>query len=366
MAKMPIEIVKLAGKHSTTLTTAVEDANRCQQDFVYEILSARTCDEFRLHVRTETNTNDFFDVLESRRKEWRGFHPLVFAVIDKQLRSEEWVNLFSARDRQEGLAIFTTANVSDVIIPEDKMVAYFLYELAIHTLGIIASHEIQHKETRGCIFDWKELKSDIILSMNSGAICDECKEWFVNKAEALSSSQLAAILSMLDRCANIMSQSSNPANFKRPKMFIGSSVEGLEVAQALQSGLEYDFEVELWNQNTIFRLGTASVEALESALKQFEFALFVFTPDDLVKKRQESSFTPRDNVIFEAGLFIGKLSRFRAFVVHPRNVEIQIPSDLNGITMATYDGNASSLDAALGPACRNIRQACRDRLASGF
>jgi predicted nucleotide-binding protein len=110
----------------------------------------------------------------------------------------------------------------------------------------------------------------------------------------------------------------------------------------------------------IFGLGTATIEALEAAAKEYDFALFVFTADDLLKKRESEAYAPRDNVIFEAGLFIGKISRFRAFVVHPRNKGMQIPSDLSGVTMATYDANARNLDAALGPACRQIRLAAQN------
>jgi predicted nucleotide-binding protein len=44
--------------------------------------------------------------------------------------------------------------------------------------------------------------------------------------------------------------------------------------------LQYEFEVEIWNQGTIFGLGTAALEALESAVLVYDFGIFVFTPDD--------------------------------------------------------------------------------------
>ena len=252
----------------------------------------------------------------------------------------------------------------DVLIPDDKIIAYFLYEFAVHTLTIIVPGRKHHRETLGCIFDLKEQKEDIVQSMKAGALCDGCKTWFAEKGTKLSGSQLRAVLTILERCADLMAVTPRPSEDQKPRVFIGSSTEGLEVAQSLQAGLEQDFAVEIWNQNTIFGLGTATIEALEAAAKEYDFALFVFPADDPLTKRESEAYAPRDNVIFEAGLFIGKISRFRAFVVHPRHKGIQIPSDLSGVTMATYDANTRNLDAALGPAWRQIRLAAQNWLTT--
>jgi hypothetical protein len=37
------------------------------------------------------------------------------------------------------------------------------------------------------------------------------------------------------------------------------------------------------------------------------FAVLVLTPDDLVRGRKIGTFGPRDNVVFELGLFMGRL-----------------------------------------------------------
>ena len=66
--------------------------------------------------------------------------------------------------------------------------------------------------------------------------------------------------------------------------------------------------------------------------------------------------TPRDNVVFELGLFIGRIGRQRSLLVEPRGEEIKLPSDLSGITALTYRYDADDLDAVLGPACNRIRK----------
>jgi hypothetical protein len=43
-------------------------------------------------------------------------------------------------------------------------------------------------------------------------------------------------------------------------------------------------------------------------------------------------------VLFESGLFMGVLGRDRVFLVYDETQDIKIPSDLAGVTLATFDG----------------------------
>jgi CAP12/Pycsar effector protein, TIR domain len=145
----------------------------------------------------------------------------------------------------------------------------------------------------------------------------------------------------------------------RPSIFIGSSTEGLEIAQVLQAELEREVEGTLWYQG-VFGLSQSGLEALEAKVRTFDFAALVLTPDDLVLKRGKPGAMPRDNVLLEAGLFIGALGRQRVFLVSCRDDELDLPTDLLGITLAQFnrreDGN---LRAAVGPAATGIREAIR-------
>jgi Predicted nucleotide-binding protein containing TIR-like domain len=137
----------------------------------------------------------------------------------------------------------------------------------------------------------------------------------------------------------------------RPRVFIGSSTEGLKIAKTIQLLLDQNCEVSIWSQG-VFGLGEGSLEALVKSLDLFDFAILVLTPDDLVEMRGDIKQAPRDNVLLELGLFIGSLGRERSFAVYDRNVNLRLPSDLAGVTMATYalheSGNLrSSLGAAV-------------------
>jgi tetratricopeptide (TPR) repeat protein len=144
----------------------------------------------------------------------------------------------------------------------------------------------------------------------------------------------------------------------KPRAFVGSSVEGLAVAYAIQQNLLYDAEITVWSQG-VFALSRGAVESLLEVLTSSDFGIFVMTPDDIATIRKETSSVIRDNVLFELGLFMGKLGRDRAFFVMPDNVaDLHLPSDLVGLTPAKYEGARTdgNMQAATGPACQSIRQ----------
>lgn len=148
---------------------------------------------------------------------------------------------------------------------------------------------------------------------------------------------------------------------KLPTLFIGSSAEGLNTAYAIQQALEYDAEPTVWSQG-LFQPSQSVLSALVKSLSKFQFAVFVFSPDDAVKLRGTEFRAVRDNVIFELGLFMGALGPSRCFYLIPRNVEdLHLPSDLAGITPLTYNAARSdgNLLAALGPPCNDIRNAIK-------
>jgi hypothetical protein len=141
----------------------------------------------------------------------------------------------------------------------------------------------------------------------------------------------------------------------RPALFVGSSSEGLRIAQAVQVCLEPVSEVELWTQG-IFGLTEGTLESLVLALSRFDFAILVMTADDMVASRGAEKASARDNVLFELGLFIGSLGRDRTFMLYDRTDPPSLPSDLAGVTSATFAPYASgNLVAALGAACTKIQ-----------
>jgi hypothetical protein len=147
----------------------------------------------------------------------------------------------------------------------------------------------------------------------------------------------------------------------KPTLFVGSSSESLDIAYAAQKNLEDVAEVVVWTQG-IFELSKSYLESLLDTLDDSEFGLFIFGFEDISKIRGAEKRTARDNVVFELGLFIGRLGREHSFILMPKGVsDFHLPSDLLGIATATFQPPSRSdrLQAALGPACHDIRTAIR-------
>jgi Predicted nucleotide-binding protein containing TIR-like domain len=148
----------------------------------------------------------------------------------------------------------------------------------------------------------------------------------------------------------------------KPALFVGSSTEGIEFARGIRHLLEQDAEVTLWNDG-VFALSATLIEGLVDAVQRFDFAALVLTPDDLLLNRESEVMGPRDNVIFELGLFMGRIGRDRTFMVRPRSGVVKLPTDLAGVTAATYEWPRSDDNhrSAVGPACDRIREHIRNR-----
>lgn len=148
----------------------------------------------------------------------------------------------------------------------------------------------------------------------------------------------------------------------KPKVFIASSSESLSITKAISSNLDHDYEVTPWSSGS-FTLSSTTISELVSKSSTTDFAIFVFQPDDLTESRGMKAPVVRDNVLFELGLFIGAIGVKRCFIVKPRGVELKLPSDLLGLTLADYDSQRSDHndDAALVPACYKMETAMKQQ-----
>jgi hypothetical protein len=128
----------------------------------------------------------------------------------------------------------------------------------------------------------------------------------------------------------------------KPSVFIGSSSEALPIAQLVEKELSKHFDAKLWKDH-LFELGEDTLNSLLIFMQCYDFAVLVVTDDDTSVVRKKRSGTPRDNVIYELGLFTGSLGRRRTFaVVSEKSVKPnakkkaspKIPTDILGTNTA--------------------------------
>lgn len=139
-----------------------------------------------------------------------------------------------------------------------------------------------------------------------------------------------------------------------PKVFIGCSTSSINIAKDIQRELSDVSQVKIWNEGT-FQLGQGNLGSLMKALDNFDFAILILTPDDKLVSDKNIMMSPRDNVIFELGLFMGRLGRNRAFVVMKEDQSIKVPSDLNGIIFGMLSDCDEPSDESISSVCNKIR-----------
>jgi hypothetical protein len=133
----------------------------------------------------------------------------------------------------------------------------------------------------------------------------------------------------------------------KPRIFLGSSGKQRKLLDALTRGLEDVAQVEPWT--TTFNPGTSTLERLLELTREVDFAAFVFARDDWTATSPPTAdpaasgqASPRDNVVFEAGLFGGVLGMRRTFILHASGAKL--PSDLLGLTSVRYGDTATAAE----------------------
>ena len=131
----------------------------------------------------------------------------------------------------------------------------------------------------------------------------------------------------------------------KPRIFLGSSGKQEKLLQALTRGLESVAHVEPWT--TSFNPGTTTLDRLLELTREVDFAGLAFAQDDWTIPSSPRSpaagsglASPRDNVVFEAGLFGGALGMRRTFILHASGAKL--PTDLLGLTCVRYESTTAS------------------------
>ncbi|AYL80381.1 nucleotide-binding protein [Pseudomonas syringae pv. actinidiae] len=132
------------------------------------------------------------------------------------------------------------------------------------------------------------------------------------------------------------------ANVAKPRakhrIFAISSAEALPVVESGIQHFAHDANLEYapWSMPQIFQLSSYPMDDLEAELSNADFAVAIANDDDIVTSRNLEQPMPRDNVLFELGLFVGRFGRKRTVLMAPKGTEVKLPSDLKGLSIIYY------------------------------
>ena len=120
----------------------------------------------------------------------------------------------------------------------------------------------------------------------------------------------------------------------RPRIFIGSANEALDVARTLEGLLAEFARPRVWTRT--FIVGQSFIDDILAQAHECEFGLFVMTPHDLMVTEDGTAGVPRDNVLLELGVFLGALGKGRALFVFAGDDKPRLPTDLSGMTAGIW------------------------------
>jgi hypothetical protein len=180
----------------------------------------------------------------------------------------------------------------------------------------------------------------------------------------------------------------------RPSIFVGSSTPALAIAKEIERSLSSVADVVVWD--SAFDSGTWLLGGILNRALQSDLGIFVIREDDTTRIKGTKYTTVRDNVLFEAGVFMGTLGPDRTILLWPSSgAQLRLPTDLEGLIRETYTPSRSARKKpdittalvsirrrveSLGPALRSgyneiatLRQAlherdvdCRDGTSKGL
>lgn len=141
----------------------------------------------------------------------------------------------------------------------------------------------------------------------------------------------------------------------KPKIFIGSSTLGIEIAEKVKNHLSIIGGCYVWNEPNVWEPNRSTFENLLRMVSFFDFGVFVATADDLTLTNNKIVIEPRDNVILEMALFCGAMGRDKSFLLVEK--DIKLPSDFHGIYMPRFNkDDESTIESACSEYANRIKE----------
>lgn len=209
------------------------------------------------------------------------------------------------------------------------------------------------------LIDCKARRSADVVAAETVVVAKVTEAVFTHIAEEFPVLWRRIAVELCDRLRNRNQMIRRPNEV--PHVFICSSSEHLTIAEQIQLKLDHHkSEVKVWTDQ-VFGPMKQTMEDLEREVAAADFAVAVVMPDDIVRSRKKQSAAPRDNVVFELGLFMGQLGRERTVIVCPRGLDLKMPSDLLGLNPLTFSAptdlkDAAQLSAPLAPVCTTLKR----------
>lgn len=142
----------------------------------------------------------------------------------------------------------------------------------------------------------------------------------------------------------------------RPSIFVASSSASRTVAEAVKEYFAGEADVDVW-ADEVFKLNESTMQTLLNRASYNDFFIAIFAADDEAVIKGEKKKIPRGNVVFEFGLFLGRIGMSRTFFILEEGTDLF--SDWDGLSITRFNPGGDLKDA-LAVSCQRIREKMRD------
>jgi predicted nucleotide-binding protein len=174
--------------------------------------------------------------------------------------------------------------------------------------------------------------------------CESCRhrDKRAVKGFMYNCSQFGGAFTRKEQCDKFVLNKGLEHNYNK-KVFVASSSSKMPhlIANTVVSCFHnHNFEATAWKD--FFEPTKSTLENLIQKLRQYAAGVFIFSPEDSIKKGDKECLSVRDNVIFECGLCLGLFGLSKTFILCPP--EVCMPTDLSGVGRIEYNSSLIKKD----------------------
>ena len=194
-----IKITCIGNNDYEIVDSAIKVLNNRQDIFNFCIIKDT---ELELFTNSEISftTSEIYKQLDLAIDRFKGYNPLIVAIVDKQINGKKIGNLFSSmqeiNNKLTGKGIITKFQVNQIITPIPLSV-YIIIQLISIAIRFVYGKTLIHDERNLCLYDLKMNKRDIVEIMKAGNICLDCQAKLRNKLKDEQINALRNILSVV-------------------------------------------------------------------------------------------------------------------------------------------------------------------------
>ncbi len=302
MAQLPIEIVRVGGAPVDNLEAIIVLLNQLQDAFKFNILIDDTALEFQGASNYRFTTAEIYELFDSLKQRIKGYHPHLIGVVERQLDGARLGNLFGSMKQEgahlQGMAIASLYQIPALLDPVPIDV-YVVFELLSFAVRFLHGEGLIHRERRGCVFDQKIDKREIVNAIKVGRFCPHCENIVNNLLDSDQEIAVERIFRVIHDIANAddpvgswkaqVEKTANPI----PKVFLCHSSHDKDFVRRIATNL-VDEGCRVWFDAWEIRVGDNIVYKINDGLQDSGFLAVVLSraamESEWVKKEWTSKF----------------------------------------------------------------------------